>query len=271
MRLLLTALLAALLATAAQAKVLATVNGETITQQEMELLLAQSDLPNFEAIGESDRKRLVESMIERKLLAQHARGEGIEENPDYQAAVAVLKENLMIDVWLESYAGNIPVTEEEAKKIYDENRDRFSQPEQVRARHILVEARSEAEAIISDLKRLKGAELEQRFSQVAQSRSVDPGSGQKGGDLGYFARDRMVKEFADAAFDLKKGEMTQRPVQSDFGYHVIYLVDRKPAATRSYEEVAEQMKNAVRMQKFEQHLEQLTRELKEGAEITYPN
>jgi peptidylprolyl isomerase len=255
----------------AEAKTLVTVNGESITQEEMELLLSQSELPDFNAISPEDQKRLIESMVERKLLAQHAQSEGIEENERYQKAVAVLRENLMIDIWLEKYASTIPVSDAEAKKLYEENRDRFSQPEQVRARHILVESKAEAEAIISDLKRLKGTELEQRFSEVAQERSVDPGSGQKGGDLGFFARDRMVKPFADAAFEMEKGEITRQPVKSDFGFHVIYLVDRKPAMTRSYEDVAEQMKNAARMQKFEEHLETLTDELRQDAEVTYPN
>ena len=258
-------------ASALQANVLATVNGEDITQQELQLLLSQSELPAYEAISAEDRKRLVESMIERKLLAQHAKAQGVEKSSEYQSALNVLRENLMIDVWLESYAKGLPVTDAEAKKIYDENRDRFSQPEQVRARHILVENEAEAKAIITDLNKKRGAELEQAFGQVAQQRSIDPGSGQKGGDLGYFARDRMVPEFAEAAFGLKKGEMTKTPVQSAFGFHIIYLVDRKEATTASFNDVAEQMKNAARMQKFEQALEQLAEDLRKKAKITYPN
>lgn len=253
------------------AAVLATVNGETITSDELNLMLNQAQMPAFDALNKEDQQKLIGSMVERKLLAQHAQKQGIEKNADYQKALTVLKENLAIDVWLDTHMKSQPVTDAEAKAMYEENKERFRQPEQVRARHILVEKEADAKAIIKELSAKKPAELEAAFEAIAKEKSMDPGSGQRGGDLGYFAKERMVKEFADAAFALKKGEMTKTPVQSAFGYHIIYQVDRKAASVTPYESVAEQMKNNVRMKKFEASLEKLSADLKQKAKITYPN
>lgn len=253
------------------AAVLATVDGEKITTEELNLMLSQAQMPPFDSLKPEDQKKLIDSMVERKLLAKHAQKQGVEKNPEYQKALNVLKENLAIDVWLDGYMKSQPVTEAEAKALYKENEARFKQPEQVRARHILVENEADAKAIIKDLMAKKAGDREAAFEAVAQEKSMDPGSGAKGGDLGYFAKERMVKEFADAAFELKKGEMTKAPVKSAFGYHIIYLVDRKAASVTPYESVAEQMKNGVKMKKFEAQVEKLSGELKQKAKITYPN
>lgn len=253
------------------AAVLATVNGEDITTEEVNIILNQNQLPAFESIDEENQKKLINSMIERKLIYQHAKSQGVEKNKKYQAAQKALSENVAIDVWMEDYIKSLPVTDNEAKKLYDENIDRFKQPEQVRARHILVGSEAEAKDLIKTLNSKKASELESAFSDLARTKSTDKGSGANGGDLGFFPREQMVKEFSDAAFKLKKGEITKAPVKSAFGYHIIYLVDKKAAKTVSFNEAKEQLQEAVRMQKIEGSLEKLTGELKQKAKISYPN
>lgn len=165
---------------------------------------------------------------------------------------------------------SLPASDTEARKLYLDNIDKFKQPEQVRARHILVEKESEAVALIKELNAKPVASRENAFSELAKTKSTDKGSGANGGDLGYFPKEQMVKEFSDAAFALKSGQMTNKPVKSAFGYHIIYVVDKKEAKTVAYEEVSEKLKDNIRMQKFEMSLEKLTSDLKQNAKITYP-
>ena len=111
--------------------------------------------------------------------------------------------------------------------------------EEVHARHILVATEDEAKALIAEIK--KGA----AFDKLAKDKSTDKASGAEGGDLGWFKKSDMVKEFADAAFDLKKGELTETPIKTQFGYHVIQVEDRRKAPPPAFEELAEQLREEM--------------------------
>ncbi|TMV51386.1 hypothetical protein FE783_06265 [Paenibacillus mesophilus] len=121
------------------------------------------------------------------------------------------------------------VTEEEMKKYYDENKETLSTPEQVKASHILVKTKEESEAILTQLN--TGAD----FAQLAKEKSTDPGSKDKGGDLDFFAKGTMVKEFEDAAFTLPVGQLSG-VVQTEHGFHIIKVTDKKAAVIPAYEE-----------------------------------
>lgn len=250
------------------AGVVATVNGENITTDEINIMLSQNRLPKFETLDEANQKKIVESMIDRKIIYSHAKSQNIEKSDKYKQIAKTLQENVAIDLWVESYIKSLPATDMEARKLYDEHIDRFKQPEQARARHILVDEENEAKEIIKTLNGTKESGVETKFEELAVEKSKDPGSGAKGGDLGYFPREQMVKEFSDATFDLKVGKYTKKPVKSPFGYHIIYLVDKKAANTIEFSKVAEQLKDEVRMQKFETNMEKLTEDLKKKAKIT---
>src|SRR5690606_24199478 len=130
-------------------------------------------------------------------------------------------------------------TEKNLKEAYAAYEAKAKKEEELHARHILVNSEEKAQALYERVK--KGED----FAKVAKAESQDKGSGARGGDLDYFTRDKMVKEFADAAYQLKKGEIS-KPVKSDFGWHIIKLEDRRPQKVASFEEMQEQLKADLR-------------------------
>ncbi|MWC30993.1 peptidylprolyl isomerase [Paenibacillus sp. MMS18-CY102] len=152
------------------------------------------------------------------------------------------------------------VTDKDIQDYYDQNKQSFATPEQVRASHILVKTKEEADAILKQLK--DGAD----FATVAKEKSEDPGSKDAGGDLNYFGKGQMDPAFEKAAFELKVGE-TSQPVQSSFGYHIIKVTDHKAAANPTFEEKKEEIKNILMMNKINELAQPFIEELKSKAKI----
>jgi peptidylprolyl isomerase len=262
--------LAAFAASSLCAATLATVNGEKITSEAINALLAQNpQAPAYEQLNDEQKKEVLDKVIEQKLLVQQAKKSGVEKESEYKTQLNALQDNLAIGVYLKKKADSTAVTDAEVKKFYEENKARLERPESVRARHILVEKEGDAKSIIKALGSKKGDDLEKEFEKLAKEKSIDPGSAERGGDLGYFSKDRMVKEFSDAAFALKNGELTKNPVKSDFGFHVILKLDHKKAGVTPLEEVAEQLKRSAKAKKFNEALEKEIADLKTKAKISY--
>ena len=156
--------------------------------------------------------------------------------------------------------GYIKVTDEDAKKYYEENLDKFSSG-QVKASHILVNTEEEAKAIYEELQKDP-----KRFEDIAKARSKDPGSGASGGDLGWFERGRMVKPFEDVAFALQKGEIS-KPVKTQFGFHIIRLDDKTEITQKPFEEVQEEIKSTVTQEKQQNLLKDLIEQLKKEGKV----
>lgn len=156
-------------------------------------------------------------------------------------------------------AKDVTVEEEELKTYYEENKDRYTEPEQVKARHILVEDEETAKSI---LKKLESGE---DFAEIAKEKSSDSGSKDKGGDLGFFERGVMDASFEEAAFNLGIGE-TSAPVKTMFGYHIIRVEDKKPERLAAFEEVRDDVRKQVIKQKSKLTSEVLS-DLKDAAQI----
>jgi len=154
----------------------------------------------------------------------------------------------------------VKVTDEEVKEIYDQYKESFATPEQVRASHILVETKEEADKIYKELQ--EGAD----FAAIAKEKNQDA-TKDTGGDLNFFGRGEMDPAFEEAAFKLKKGEISQ-PVKSSFGYHIIKLTDRKEATNPTYEEKKEEIRGQLVNQKVSQESPAYIQELKDKAKIT---
>jgi parvulin-like peptidyl-prolyl isomerase len=163
-------------------------------------------------------------------------------------------------------------TAEEVRAFYDANPEMFEQPEQVRARHILIKVESDEDKEWAEAKKkiegvrkrltAKGAD----FAAIARETSDDLGSRERGGDLGYFGKGQMVPEFEKAAFALKKDEISA-PVRSSFGWHVIQQLDYKAEGTMKFEEVSEQLTKRLEAQRTQEALVALLEELREQAQI----
>lgn len=208
--------------------VVATVNGTEIRRSEVvearKSLPAQYQQAPFESIFEP----LLERIINTRLAAGAGRRDKVHEHPSVRAEIARLGDQVIERVYLDRKV-EARLTKEALEARYKESIEDFKSAEEVRARHILLKQKEEAEAVIEEL--ADGAD----FAELAGTKSTGPSKAQ-GGDLGFFTRGRMVKPFSDAAFALEKGAYTREPVKTQFGWHVIKLEDRRRTAPPTFVE-----------------------------------
>ncbi|MCH9740197.1 MAG: peptidyl-prolyl cis-trans isomerase, partial [Epsilonproteobacteria bacterium] len=185
---------------------------------------------------------------------------------DYKAKLELIKKELVLNLWMEQEVKKIEASVKDAdiKAEYEKNKSKYVTPAQLSARHILVEKEDDAKAIITTLGKAKDAKAE--FIKLAKEKSTGP-SGPKGGDLGWFTKDRMVPEFSAAADALKKGEYTKAPVKTQFGFHVIYLDDKKAEGAKKFDEVKEEIKSNLNREKFNTFMDGQVKTLKKDAKI----
>jgi peptidyl-prolyl cis-trans isomerase C len=208
-------------AAAASNAPLATVNGKAIPAVygdlvKKQMAQGQPDSPQLDA-------RVRESLINLELLSQAATDKGLEKDPRVAALLHIGRMDQLAKAYLEDYVKTHPITDAEIQATYDKAKAEAVEPEYL-ARHILVPSEAEANKLIADLNGKKA-----KFEDLAKKYSKDPGSAKNGGKLDWADRRAYVKEFSDALAGLKKGEYTQKPVKSQFGWHIIKLEDtRKP-------------------------------------------
>ena len=248
------------------AEVLATVNGTPINKEGINAII-KTQGGDFDKLSKEQQKKLIDKLIERELLVDVAKKAGIEKDEAYKRALENFKKDLAIRIWMDKVYKRTLISDSEANKYYQDNKEKFKQPEQVHARHILVKSEDEAKKIIDELKNLKGEELKNKFIELAKEKSVGP-SGKNGGDLGYFGKGQMVPEFQDAAFALNKGEITTTPVKTQFGYHIIYLEDKKPESIAPFEKVKDQIVARMRQEQFNNTIKETIENAKKKAKIT---
>lgn len=263
-------------ATCVSAAVVATVNGSDITSDEVNRVLMEGTQGRFDSLESAKqnelRQRIIEGMVTQKLVYDDAVKTGILDSKEYKAEYQKLAERMKIQLaakeWEMQQFKTIAVDAKEVRDYYDKNGDEFVDKEKVHARHILVKSKDDAEDIIKGFRGLSGDKLKSEFIATAKSKSTGP-SAAKGGELGYVARDQMVKPFNDALFAMKVGAVSAEPVQTQFGYHVIYAEDKKPARKASFDEVKNFVENKLKMEKFKAVMEKKMAVLKSKAKITY--
>ena len=247
--------------------ILATVNGKNITKQEAETFVnASSPQAHFAGLDKSQQDMIVDRLIEKTLFTELAAKEGIDKKPEFQRNMEKIKEELLVNMWMKEQMDNAVVSDSEAKAFYDKNIDKFKQKDSVHARHILVKDEKEAQTIIDEMKALKGDALKAKFIELAKSKSTGP-SGPKGGDLGSFSKGQMVPEFSKAVWALNVGDITTTPVKTQFGYHVIYLEDKKPASSVPYAQVKDKIVASLKQKQFATKVAEVAKELKSKAKI----
>lgn len=281
------AVIAAIYSVSSQQEVAARVNGEPIYLSAIE--------ERYENLPETTKEQtsvdaLLESAITEKIVTQEAQKLGVsvseEEIDAFMEQVFVsqgmpkeeflsraqdlgftevqLRERFRLQLVLRKLVDRVlntqgAISEEEARTYYEENRDGFAQNAQVHARHILVESEEEALKLLDELR------AGENFSQLARNASIGPSAAQ-GGDLGFFARGSMVPAFEDVAFNLSAGEVSQ-PVKTQFGWHLITVVDRKPAKTPSFAEVRPQLLQVLQQQRAQQMVEDYVQGLKDQTTV----
>lgn len=248
-------LTAAPFAAFAQDAVVAKVGELEILQSELDLAIANLD-PQLQQLPNEQKKiAALSGAIDVKLLAVNAKSEGLDGEDAFKQRMQFIADRELHNAYFKKHVLDA-VTDADVKARYDKEVAAMPQEEEVRARHILVKTEDEAKQIIADLDSGKD------FVELAKEHSTDPNKSE-GGDLGYFSKGRMVPEFEEAAFALETGSYSKTPVQSQFGFHVIKVEDKRVAPPPSYDEVAQQVRQLVMRDKY---LEVLTN-AKQGAVI----
>ena len=217
--------------------VVAKVNGTEIRQSDLNA--AEEDIgQNLPPMApEAKRDYLITYVTDMVILAKAAEAKKIGDSADFKRKLDIARNKLLMEGLLTAEA-KTAVTDEAMKKVYAEATKQMSEEKEVHARHILVEKEDEAKAILADLK--KGGD----FVAIAKEKSKDPGSKETGGDLGYFTKDQMVPEFADAAFKLDKGQLSD-PIKTQFGWHVLKVEDKRNRPVPEFEKVKDQVETFV--------------------------
>ncbi len=250
-------------------KVYATVNGENVTQTDVALALKNPRI-QFNTLPKAQQKQVLNQIIDSKLLGAAALQTDVVNTPLYkdtlEKTIKTLKQDLAVRMWMQNIAKNIVVKDADIKKYYDEHKDKFKQPAELKASHILVKTKKEAQDIIATLNKSKN--LKADFTKMAKTKSTGP-SGANGGELGWFAPNKMVKPFSDAAMKLDVGTITKQPVQTQFGYHVIYLDDKKSSSFVPFQTAKNQIKQYLGQKLFQEKIGEIIKQKRAKANIVY--
>ncbi|PWL19688.1 peptidylprolyl isomerase [Falsochrobactrum shanghaiense] len=239
------------------AKVLATVNGKDITVGEVDQAAGDLD-PQFARLPvEQRRLAALAALIDIKAMSGEAEKEKLDQSEEFKSRMEFLRERALHNEYFKSEVVD-KISDADVRARYDKEIAAIPPQVEVRARHILVKTKEEAEAIIKKL------EDGGKFEDLAKESSTD-GTAANGGDLGYFTEGQMVPEFEKAAFALKPSEYTKEPVQSQFGFHVIQLEDRRTKQPPAFEQVSEQIRSIVMRERYVE----LVKNLRDGLKIEY--
>ena len=240
-------------------KILATVGGMPITEEDVDSFLAGLGQRGQSYNNPEGRKVVLEQLIGNKLLLLDAKRNLIEAEPAFKAQLARLKDNLLAGYAAEKVISAVTVSDKDARDFYDANPDKFLSEETVNASHILVETEEQARELIARLQ--YGAS----FEELAAEHSSCP-SKANGGNLGDFGKGQMVPEFDKAVFEMEVGAISAEPVATQFGYHIIKLNSKSEASVMAFEEIAEEIKRALLAEKQQKAYESKINQLK----ILYP-
>ena len=241
--------LAMALPLAAQAQNIASVNGKPIPKSRVDALIQQAERSG-QKVSPEIQQQARDQVVLREIFVQEAEKRGVAASPDFRSQMELARQSILIRELFEDYRKKNPVADAEAKVEYDKFRAQATGTE-YRARHILVDKEEEATALI---KKIKAGE---KFEDLAKASSKDTGSGANGGDLDFAKADSYVPEFGGALVKLKKGEMTDMPVKSQFGWHVIRLEDTREASFPAFDEVKAQIKQRIEQARLQRYQDEL--------------
>jgi peptidyl-prolyl cis-trans isomerase C len=227
---------------AALAQNIATVNGKPVPKSRVDTLVTQATKQGQPKTPELE-KQARDEVVMREMFMQEAERRGLAASPDYKAQMELARQTILIRALFDNERDRNKVSDADVQSEYDKLKAQATGPE-YRARHILVEKEDDAKNLI---KQINGGA---KFEDVAKKNSKDPGSAENGGDLDFAKPDAYVPEFSQALTKLKKGEMTQEPVKSQFGYHIIKLEDTREAQFPPLAEVKPQIEQRITQAKL---------------------
>jgi peptidyl-prolyl cis-trans isomerase C len=226
------------------------VNGVAIPQARIDAMNKELDAAG-QPTGPERQAAIKEELINREILAQAAKSRGLDKNPDVQQQMEMARQAVLIRALFEQESKQHPVTDADLEKQYQQFKGSMGQNE-YKVSHILVDNEADAKAIIEQLKKNPGD-----FAKIAKEKSKDPGSKDNGGDLDWGPAARYVKPFADAVQSQPKGQISQAPVKTDFGYHIIRVDDVRPLKVPEFKDLKEQFKQRAQQQQIQKFVQDL--------------
>lgn len=244
-------------------KWVANVNGKIITLEEFNSKW-DSIPPQYKyqygLLGEEGKGKLLDTLIKNELLYQEAVKKGFDKRAEVRQRIEDLRRQIVAEELLKEEMKKIEVNDTDVVNYYNLHSSEFGEPEKIRVRHILVKGETEVNSVAEKLS--KGGD----FAKLAQEFSVDPGTKDKGGELGFFSKGQMVPEFEEAAFALKIGERS-KPVRTSYGFHIIEMEEIKEATQKAFDEVKDEAKNMALQEKQRERFEKLINTLYGTAKI----
>jgi peptidyl-prolyl cis-trans isomerase C len=242
-------------ATTPTAKPVAIVNGTDISRATFEYYVRNTAGKASSELTADQRNQLLDNLVRGEIVAQEAEKQGLDKTGDTSSLLQLSRLQILEQAGAEHYLQDKKPTDAELQAEYRGQVDAMPKT-QYHARHILVANQNEAQQIIDQLK--KGA----KFEDLAKKDSIDPGSKNQGGDLGWFSPSNMVKPFADAVSALKKDEITPQPVQTQYGWHVIQLLDTRETPVPPFDQVKDRVTQLVQQKKFRAYQDDLLKTAK---------
>jgi len=236
------ATITALLPAAATAQNVTTVNGKPVPKARVEALIQQVTKSGQQQRSPELEAQVRDEIVRREIVTQAAEARGIPQSAEFKSQMEQARQMLLERGLMEDFRAKNPVSDADAQAEYDKFKAANGGSE-YRARHILVEKEEDAKALIAQIK--AGG----NFEELAKKNSKDTGSAEKGGDLDFANPNNFVPEFSKAMTALQKGELTQEPVKSQFGFHIIKLEDVRPATFPAFDDVKAQIKQRIEQQK----------------------
>jgi peptidyl-prolyl cis-trans isomerase C len=245
-----------------ESKVIATVNGQDITEAEFQqyMQLRQQREP---VTDKAQQKKVLEEMIDRMLLAKRAEATGVDKDTEVKSLLQRVHENVLVQSMIRKMLKDSPITDDELKERFEKEVAATHKTEYL-VRHILTKNEDEAKEIIVQLNGKKA-----NFATLAKQKSIDVQSGNNGGSLGWINQGMVVPEFFDGVTHLQKGATSAAPIKSDFGWHIIKVDDTRPAKIPTYDEfIGDRQTKANFYRKLQdEKIEKTVKELRAGAKI----
>ncbi len=241
-------------------KVLATVNGKQITENDVNMFLQGLGQERaMQLNSEQGRQRVLNEIINQELFFCDAKESGLDQDEEFKQELEQMKKMVLTRYAVGKFMRDITVDDAEVVKYYNENQEQFKAPESIRASHILVDDEIKANKIMKQIQ--DGLSFEEAAKENSKCPSKD-----NGGDLGFFPRGKMVPEFEEKSFSMKVGEIS-KPVKTQFGYHIIKVVDKKEDSVYSLEEIKSQLVQQLTAQKQDEAYQERSKELKEKNDV----
>ncbi|WP_104695827.1 peptidylprolyl isomerase [Helicobacter salomonis] len=247
----------------------------SITENDFDVIKQRNPNFDFDKLKEEQKRGLLEQAINNLLIEREAKKENLEDSEEFRHSMASYKKQLLVEIWAKRKAeaiGKEEIPESRLKEYYEANKSKFVQQE-AQARHILVKTEADAKRVISELNKVPKNKLEHEFIKIANRDSIDPNTKntKNGGDLGKFQKNQMAPEFSNAVFALRPGTYTKKPVKTEFGYHIIYLIKKNEPITPTYAQAKQTIIGILKEHQFQEYVKNELDKLRKRVKIDIKN